>query len=132
MWINSLTSSENILYLKVQGSYQLVATLLEPVPVTGFGNWDGTLTATGQTLAALAALVEAFVEEAGYPWIIIGDITTGNGAVAAVNMKNVVAMNQSGSGVGFNGGDSTSGYAPYANYAAAHAALLELAGNYTF
>src|ERR1700743_1894343 len=101
MWINSNTSSDNLLYLYCQGSHQLVANLIQSVPISGFGNWDGTLTATGQSLATLQGLVEAFVEEAGYPWVIIGDITSGLGDIAAVNLSKVVAINPGTNGISF-------------------------------
>lgn len=132
-WINNNTSSANVLYLYVNGSSQLVASLIQSVPISGFGNWDGTLTPTGQSLSSLKAKVSEFVNEAGFPWVEVGDVTAVSGSVMAINLAKVVAINAAGNGLAVNGsGDYTGGFAPYADYASAKAELLELMGKYSF
>jgi hypothetical protein len=132
-WLNSLTPSSNVPFLYVAGSYQLFAEVFDAVPIAGFGNWDGALTNPGQTLSAIQTVVADFVAAAGGGWMVIGDITTGEGALAAVNLSAITGMGQSGNGISFNTGSTvTSGYAPYANYSDAQAAILSAMGNYSF
>lgn len=105
-------------------------------------------TYTGGSVASVAAtitpILEAFIGEVGFPWVMLGDVSTMSTnqysvIPVVVNLETLtMPFRDSGTGIYINaviyGGPSqpsTAGYAPYANFSAANTALLELLGDYT-
>lgn len=87
--------------------------------------------------ADLATDVEAFVDEAGLPWLIVGTlITTGAySGLVAINFANTPSFlsdsTPPGSGLSLGGSWTTPGYAPGTDYASAKSIILALLGNKT-
>lgn len=129
MWINGYNSDQlGDLYFTSAGSgnVNLTASFVTYYAYTGPGPVNLNVY---PNIAAAVAAAEAFVEAAGFPWLIIGDLSTiGIGGVAAFNFKNTYAFGDSGSGIG-SPGSTTNGYGPWANYADARAGILALLGN---
>lgn len=91
--------------------------------------------------ANLASALSAFIAQAGYPWIAVGDLSSmswvnGTHGILAVNLDHSgFSMSDTGTGINFYGGSgayATFGYSPWTDFASAQAAIRNLQGNLTW
>lgn len=129
MWINGYNSNQ-FAGLHIEngggGTYNLMGDVLLYYNYTGPSN---RTIGNYASIAVLVAAAESFIEEAGLPWLIVGDLSTVViNQVVAINFANLLQFGDTGTGIEV-GADSTNGYAPWANYSDARAGILELLGN---
>lgn len=107
-----------------------------PTLALHLGSGAGTF-ATYDDVDTMVAAIEAFVQAAGWPWLIVGDlttITTSSVGIAAINFEIITGFGDSnptaGQGITFNGQDiHTPGYAPWDDFTSTEAGILALVGN---
>ena len=138
MWLNGYNSDQFIALTCAPGYPAGTLALMGVMP--GYYGYESPTTegiAEFTTAAGLATAVKDFVAAAGWPWIIVGDLSTltiSSSNLAAINFQNALSFGDSspgGSGVSVLPDFNTPGYEPWTNFATAEAGLLELLGAYT-
>lgn len=130
MWINGYNSNQfmSLYVFRIgDGTYNLMGQVHNAYAYTGPGD---RILNNYPSLSTLAAAVTAFVEEAGLPWLIIGDLTTlSDQQTAAINFAHLLHFGDGTTGIVGGGTYKTNGYAPWSNFSTAQAGILELLGN---